>query len=124
MSQTSVEQLVIQMANAVDSTSRHIRIIPGKLVVSTADMLQAEVILKSALRSGDANNGINPVRSFGAFKGDDPVGVVSRLTSNVAWFIKASNVKRGLLLASRRPLKKGMEGDFETDLDALQGQQP
>lgn len=115
MSQTSVEQMVIQMANAVDDTGRHIRIIPGKLIVSTSNMLQAEVILKSVLRSNDANNGINPVRSFGAFRGDDPVGVVSRLTSSVAWFVKASNVDRGLMLASRRKLKRGMEGDFGTD---------
>ena len=115
LSQTSVEQMVIQMASARDDAGNHIYVTPGKLIVSPSNMLQAQVIMKSVLRSNDANNAINPVRTFGAFAGDDPVGLVTRLTSSTAWFVKAENVDRGLMLVSRRPLKRGMEGDFETD---------
>ena len=79
LSQTSVEQLLIQVSTAVDDTGRRIQLDPERLVVSPSNRYQAEVITKSALRSGTADNDINPIASTGAFsKG---VQVITRLTS-------------------------------------------
>lgn len=112
LSQTSVEQMLIQIRNAVDSQGKRIRLKPRKLVVPPSLMMQAQVIIKSVLRTGNANNDINPVKSMG-FLAEEPA-VVSRMTSTTAWFVK-NDVRRGLQLMQRRKLQKSMEGDFETD---------
>lgn len=111
LSQTSLEQMLIQIRNAVDNNGKKIRLNAQKLVVAPANVFQAEVLLKSVLRSGTANNDINPVKSLGIL-GD--AAVLSRLTSTTAWWIK-TDAPEGLKLVKRRGMEKSMEGDFETD---------
>lgn len=114
LSQTSVEQMLIQIRSAISNEGKKIRLTPVKLVVAPSNQFQAEVVCKSILRSGAANNDINPIRSMGLLK-EDP-SVISRLTSNVAWWIHAEYpAMRGLQVMMRRRMKKSMEGDFETD---------
>jgi len=74
-------------------------------------MFQAQVLLKSALRTSTNNNDINPIQTT-KLKAE-PV-VMTRLTSNTAWWVQ-TNAPKGLQLAMRRKLTKTMEGDFETD---------
>jgi hypothetical protein len=112
LSQTSVEQMLIQVRSAVSNEGKKIRLQPVKLVCSPSNQFQAEVVIKSVLRSGMANNDINPVRSMGLLSED--TAIISRLTSPTAWWIK-TDAKRGLQVMMRRKLKKSMEGDFETD---------
>jgi hypothetical protein len=112
LSQTSLEQILIQIRNAVDNNGKRIRLTPEKLVVSPSNVFQAEVLLKSVLRTGNANNDINPVKSMGMLGGGQ--ANLSRLTSTTAWWIK-TDAKVGLQLMMRRALEKSMEGDFETD---------
>lgn len=112
LSQTSLEQMLIQVRNAQDNNGKKIRLNPQKLVISTANIFQAEVLLKSVLRAGGNNNDINPVNSMGLL-GED-TAVISRLTSPTAWFVKTDE-QEGLKVVMRRPLEKSMEGDFETD---------
>ena len=112
LSQTSLEQLLIQIRNAVDNNGKRIRLTPTKLVVSPSNVFQAEVLLKSVLRTGTANNDINPVKSMGLLDGGQ--ANLSRLTSTTAWWIE-TDAPEGLKLMMRRPLEKSMEGDFETD---------
>jgi hypothetical protein len=112
LSQTSLEQILIQIRNAVDNNGKRIRLNPEKLVVSPSNVFQAEVLLKSVLRTGNANNDINPVKSMGMLGGGQ--ANLSRLTSTTAWWIK-TDAKVGLQLMMRRALEKSMEGDFETD---------
>lgn len=112
LSQTSLEQILIQIRQAVDNNGKKIRLNPTKLVVSPSNLFQAEVLLKSVLRSGSANNDINPVRSMGLLSSD--TAVISRLTSTTAWWVK-TDAPEGLKLVQRRNLEKSMEGDFETD---------
>jgi hypothetical protein len=113
LSQTTVEQLLIQIRSAQDNNGKRIRLEPARLVVHPSNMLQAEVVVKSVLRSATANNDLNPIVSMGLLK--QPTAVISRLTSPTAWWIKVSNVPRGLQVLMRRHLEKTMEGDFETD---------
>ena len=112
LSQTSLEQLLIQIRNAVDNNGKRIRLNPEKLVVSPSNVFQAEVLLKSVLRAGTADNDINPVKSMGLLAGGQ--ANLSRLTSTTAWWIK-TDAPEGLKLMMRRGLEKSMEGDFETD---------
>jgi len=112
LSQTSLEQLLIQIRNAVDNNGKRIRLNPTKLVVSPSNVFQAEVLLKSVLRTGTGNNDINPVKSMGLLSGGQ--ANLSRLTSTTAWWVQ-TDAPEGLKLMMRRPLEKSMEGDFETD---------
>ena len=112
LSQTSVEQMLIQIRQAVDSTQRKIRLVPRQRIVAPGNIVQAEVVLKSILRSGNANNDINPIKSIGLL--DEGAVVLSRLTSTTAWFVQ-TDAPEGFKLMMRRKLEKTMEGDFETD---------
>ena len=112
LSQTSLEQMLIQIRKATDSNGKKIRLTPKKLIISPDNTFQAEVLLKSVLRSGTANNDINAVKSMGMLSGE--TAVVSRMTSSTAWFVQ-TDATEGLKLLMRRSLEKSMEGDFETD---------
>jgi len=112
LSQTSLEQILIQIRNAVDNNGKRIRLNPTKLVVSPSNVFQAEVLLKSVLRTGTGNNDINPVKSMGLLDGGQ--ANLSRLTSTTAWWVE-TDAPEGLKLMMRRGLEKSMEGDFETD---------
>ena len=112
LSQTSLEQILIQVRNAVDNNGKRIRLNPEKLVVSPSNVFQAEVLLKSVLRAGTGNNDINPVKSMGLLSGGQ--ANLSRLTSTTAWWVQ-TDAPEGLKLMMRRGLKRSMEGDFETD---------
>ena len=112
LSQTSLEQMLIQVRQAVDNNGKKIRLVPRQLVVAPGNVFQAEVLLKSVLRSGSANNDLNPVKSIGLL--DEGAAVISRLTSATAFFIQ-TDAPEGMKLMMRRKLEKTMEGDFETD---------
>lgn len=112
LSQTSLEQMLIQIRNAVDNNGKRIRLQPQKLITGAAGVFQAEVLLNSTLRAGTANNDLNPVKSLKMLPG----GAVSlsRITSTTAWWVQ-TDAPEGLKMMSRRKLEKSMEGDFETD---------
>ncbi len=112
LSQTSFEQMLIQIRNAVNNTNMPIHLKPKKLIVNPANMYVAITILKSVGRTGTANNDVNPIKYVGSLE-TDPV-VLTRLTSTIAWYVK-TDAPRGLQVIQRTPLKKAMEGDFETD---------
>jgi hypothetical protein len=112
LSQTSLEQMLIQIRGAVDNNGKKIRLVPRQLVVAPGNIFQAEVLLKSVLRTGTANNDINPIKSIGLL--DEGAAVLSRLTSANAWWVQ-TDAPEGLKLLMRRDMEKTMEGDFETD---------
>ena len=112
LSQTSLEQMLIQIRNAVDNNGKRIRLNPTKIVSGPSNVFQAEVLLKSVLRTGTADNDINPVKSMGLLA--DGQANLSRITSTTAWWVE-TDAPEGLKLLMRRGLEKSMEGDFETD---------
>jgi len=112
LSQTSLEQMLIQIRQAVDNNNKKIRLTPRQLVVAPGNVFQAEVLLKSVLRAGTANNDINPVKSIGLM--DEGAVVLSRLTNANSWWVQ-TDAPEGMKLLMRRALEKTMEGDFETD---------
>ena len=112
LSQTSLEQILIQVRGAVDNNGKKIRLQPVKLVVAPGNVFQAEVLLKSVLRTGTANNDINPIKSIGLLP--EGASVISRLTNASNWWVE-TDAPEGMKLLMRRALEKTMEGDFETD---------
>ncbi len=112
LSQTSLEQMLIQIRQAVDNNGKRISLVPRQLIVAPGNIFQAEVLLKSVLRTGNANNDINPVKSIGLL--DEGAAVLSRLTSPTAFWVQ-TDAPEGFKLLMRRRLEKTMEGDFETD---------
>lgn len=112
LSQTSLEQMLIQIRNAVDNNGKRIRLTPRKIVTGPSNVFQAEVLLKSVLRTGTADNDINPVKSMGLLA--EGQANLSRITSTTAWWVQ-TDAPEGLKLLMRRGLEKSMEGDFETD---------
>ena len=111
LSQTSLEQGLIQVRQAKDSRGKAIRVSTKQLIVHPSNMLVAEVLLNSVLRAGTTNNDLNPIKSTGMI---DKSTTLSRLTSAPAWFLQ-TDAQDGLKVLWRRKLKKAMEGDFETD---------
>jgi len=111
LSQTSLEQALITIRQAQDSRGKKIRLTPKQLVISPANIMQAEVLLKSVLRAGTSNNDINPVKSTGML---DKAVAISRMTSSTAWFVQ-TDARNGMKSLWRRRVEKAMEGDFETD---------
>ena len=111
LSQTSLEQMLIQIRQAEDPRGKKISLQPKQLIVAPGNMLTAEVLLKSVLRAGTNNNDLNPVKSMGLLS---DVAVLSRLTSATAWFVQ-TDAPEGMKVLWRRKVDKGMEGDFESD---------
>lgn len=112
LSQTSLEQMLIQIRNAVDNNGKRIRLTPRKIVTGPSQIFQAEVLLKSVLRAGTANNDINPILSMKLLA--EGQANLSRITSTTAWWVE-TDAPQGLKLLWRRKLDRSMEGDFETD---------
>lgn len=109
LSQTSLEQACITVRQAKDARGKPIRLAAQKLIVAPANMVTAEVLLKSVLRTGTSNNDVNVLKSMNL----EPV-VMSRLSSSTAWFLQ-TDAMDGLKVLWRRRIQKGMEGDFDTD---------
>lgn len=112
MSQSSVEQGLIQIRNAVDNNGKRIKLMPQQIVTGNSNVMQAEVIIKSVLRTGAANNDINPIKTMDLLpKG---AAILARVTSTTAWWLQ-TNAPQGMKMAMRRALERSMEGDFDTD---------
>lgn len=111
LSETSLEAILIQIADMKDDRGLRIAAQGQMLVIPTAYTFVAERLLESQLRTGTADNDINAIRSGGYL----PKGyhVMRRLTDSDAFFV-TTDVPDGLKMFQRSPMKKGMEGDFET----------
>ena len=111
LSETSLESVLIQIADMKDDRGLRIAAQGTTLVIPTAYTFTAERLLESQLRTGTADNDINAIKSGGYL----PKGyhVMRRLTDSDAFFV-LTDVPDGLKMFQRSPMKKGMEGDFET----------
>jgi hypothetical protein len=111
LSETSLESVLIQIADMKDDRGLRIAAQGTQLIIPTAYTFTAERLLESQLRTGTADNDINAIKSGGYL----PQGyhVMRRLTDSDAFFVQ-TDVPDGLKMFQRSPMKKGMEGDFET----------
>ena len=111
LNETSLEQALIDIAAMTDERGLKIAARGVKMVIPSALQFTAERLMKSAGRTGTADNDINAVVS----KGMIPQGytVNHYLTDTDAFFIK-TDVPNGLKHFVRAPMKTAMEGDFTT----------
>jgi|TARA_R100000544_G_scaffold22907_1_gene11450 hypothetical protein len=111
LSETSLETLLVQISTAVDDRSIPIALSGRKLAVPPQLVFVAERIIKSNLRPGTADNDINAMRNMGMI----PEGVVvnQRFTNPDQYFI-LTDCPDGMKHFVRAPIKKAVEGDFET----------
>ena len=111
LNETSLEQSLIDIAALTDERGLKIAAQGTKLIIPSALQFTAERLMKSAGRTGTADNDINAVVS----KGMVPQGytVNHYLTDTDAFFIK-TDVPNGLKHFVRAPMKTAMEGDFTT----------
>jgi len=111
LSETSLETILVQISTAVDDRSIPVALSGRKLAVPPQLVFIAERILKSNLRPGTADNDINALRNMGMI----PEGVVvnQRFTDPDQYFI-LTDCPDGMKHFVRAPIKKAVEGDFET----------
>lgn len=111
LSETSLEDMLIVIGDAVDDRSLPISLTPKKLIIPTELQFTAERILKSDGRVDTADNDLNAIKSLKLVTGGWAKNV--HLTDPDAWFL-TTDAPDGLKYIERVALKKGLSGDFET----------
>lgn len=111
LSEASLEDLCVQIANAVDTRGLKIGLRPKTLIVPTASQFEAARILKSVGQNDTANNAINALRSMGVFS--DGAKVNPFLTDTDAFYIR-TDVPEGMKMFARVAAEFAQDGDFDT----------
>jgi len=111
LSEAALEDLTIQILDAVDFKGLKIALGIKCLVVPTATIYDAQRILKSNLRVGTADNDANALRLLGVVP---EIVVNNYLTDSDAWFLK-TNVQDGLCWFDREAVQFTKDTDFDTD---------
>ena len=111
LSETSLEQALIDINAFTDERGLKIASRGVKMIIPSELQFTAERIMNSANRVGTADNDLNAVKSMGMV----PQGysVNNYLTDTDAFFI-ITDVPNGLKYFERSPIKTSMEGDFDT----------
>ena len=111
LSETSLEQSLIDIAAFIDERGLKIALQGVKLIIPKELQFTAERIMKSPQRVGTADNDINALANMGMI----PQGyrVNHYLTDTDAFFIM-TDAPNGLKMFVRSPIKTAIEGDFDT----------
>ena len=111
LSETSMEQALIDIAAFVDERGLKVALQGAKLIIPKELQFTAERILKTPQRVGTSDNDINAMASMGMI----PQGyrVNHYLTDTDAFFIM-TDAPNGMKQFVRAPIKTAMEGDFDT----------
>ena len=111
LSETSLEQSLIDISAFVDERGLKIAMQGVKLIIPKELQFTAERILRSPQRVGTADNDINAMASMGMI----PQGyrVNHYLTDTDAFFIM-TDAPNGMKMFVRSPIKTAIEGDFDT----------
>jgi hypothetical protein len=113
ISEAAIEDIFIQIMNAVDARGLKASYSPKKLVIPPALKFEVDRILKSPARVGTGNNDLNALKADGAFPGG--VVVNRYLTSSTAWFVLTDEDSNGLKYVERRGDEFGSDNDWETE---------
>ena len=111
LNETSLEQMLIDIAGMKDERGMKIALQGVKMIIPVNLQFTAERLMKSAGRVGTADNDLNAIKSMGMV----PQGYVVNnfLTDTDAFFIK-TDAPNGLKMFTRAPIRTAMEGDFDT----------
>jgi hypothetical protein len=111
LSETSLEQSLIDIQAFTDERGLKIAVQGLKLIIPKELQFTADRILKSTLRVGTADNDINAIRNMGMVSQGYVVN--NFLTDPDAFFIK-TDAPNGMKMFERVSMKTGFEGDFDT----------
>ncbi|KKM79287.1 hypothetical protein LCGC14_1351480 [marine sediment metagenome] len=111
LSEASIEDLTIQILDAVDFKGLKISLDIQRLVVPTALIYDSQRILKSNLRVATADNDPNALKLLGVIP---EIVVNNYLTDSDQWFLK-TNCSDGLCWFDREPVEFTKDTDFDTD---------
>ena len=111
LNETSLEQMLIDIAGFTDERGLKIAVRGTKLIIPKELQFIAERVMNSALRSGTSDNDNNAMKNMGML----PEGAVVNhyLTDTDAYFIK-TDAPNGFKYFNRAAIKTAMEGDFDT----------
>jgi hypothetical protein len=112
LSESSLEQMVIDIGKYTNDRGLKIRVVPQKLVVAVDLEHEAIRILKSALQNDTANNAINALRASGSFPGGI---VVNHYLTDADAFFAITDCPHGLKYFERKKPTFAMEDDWDTD---------
>jgi len=111
LSEASLEQACIDIADFKNDRGLKIAVRPRKLVIPKELMFEASRILKTEGRVGTDLNDLNAIKTMGMI----PEVIVNHyLTQDDFWFI-LTDVKDGLKYFERRADEFGMDEDFDTE---------
>ncbi|MBX3504415.1 MAG: hypothetical protein KF895_02975 [Parvibaculum sp.] len=110
LSETSLEEVLIQISKFVDDRGIPVHAMPKKLGVPEELKFVAERLLRSNLQPGTANNDVNAVKSTGSLT---DYACNRYFTDPDAWFV-TTDIPDGLKHMRRKGVTRGIEGDFET----------
>jgi len=112
LSETSLEDIAIQIRKATDNVGNKIHLMPSLLVYAPDNIYNASRILESELQNDTANNAINVMRSKGTIPRhmDNPY-----FDDSDAWFVLTDIAKteEGLVHFERAPFRMEMDKDSD-----------
>lgn len=112
LSEASLEDVLIMINTAKNSTGLQIALTGQKLIVPPQLAFEAERIVASTLRPATADNDVNAMKSMGMLPGG--VVVNHYLTDADAWFVK-TDAPNGLTHYKRKAVEFSRDSDFDTE---------
>ena len=111
LSEASIEDLTIQIMQALNNRGLKINLMPQSLHIPPQLWYEANRILKSVLQNDTANNAINVLKATNVF----PKGIKMNhyFTSATAWFIR-TNAPTGMKHYERDAVMFDQDNDFDT----------
>jgi len=111
LSETALEDLLIQIGQALNSRGLKISVLGQSLHIPVQLWFEANRILKSVLQNDTTNNAINVLKATNAL----PKGILQNhyFTSATAWFVR-TNVPRGMMWYNREQMTFDQDNEFST----------
>lgn len=111
LSESSIEDLCVQIMGAQNDTGLRISVMPKSLHVAPSEWFNANRILESVLQSNTSNNNINVLKATNALP--EGIKVNHYFTSPHAWFLR-TNVMDGMTFFWRDHVMFDQDNDFPT----------
>ncbi len=112
LSETSLEDLLIQIGQAKNSRGLQISFMGQSLHVPVNLEFEATRILQSVLQNDTANNAVNAIKQLGLLPGGVKVNHYFTDTNN--WFVRTNIPTAGLTKYIRRAVSFAKDNDFDT----------
>ena len=111
LSESALEDIIIQVMQATDDRGLLINLMPKSLHIAPANWFNANRILKSEYQTDTANNNINVIKATGAL----PMGVKVNhyFTDTDAWFVR-TDCPNGMKYYEREAMMFDQDNDFDT----------